>query len=564
MVILPLHLSSLADEQKICRYTVLRIDKCSVTRKLRTSDGAMAAIIIAEADVLDTVAEKIGNPEKVLGSAAGSAIPAPSAPPAPPPAQQQPQQQQQPSFGGSSFMNRVEEAKPAVYGGGGSGAAPIVQPIKDLNPYHNRWTIRARVTQKSAVKTWNKPTSQGRLFSVNLLDESGEIRATAFTQQVDRLYSLFEVGKVYYISNAQVKMARQQFSNVNNQYELTFEDSTTVELCTDNGNVPQEQFNFVALSSLMKFEKGNMVDVLCVLQQVGEATEITPKSGDRKMTKRDLTVVDKSGYQVRTTLWGADATGFELAVPAVVAFKGVRVGDFGGRTLSLPSTGTMTANPDIPEAHMLRGWYDSAGRTMAFQTFDGSGGMGGSGAGGDLRHDAGEVKTMAQVRDENLGGSEEKSDFFTVKGTIAFIRSSSLAYPGCASGDCSKKVTENSSGKWWCEKCQREFAAPAYRYLFSVNVSDYTGQCWLQCFNETGEKLLGCSATEAIRLQGADEAAFAKLIADATFKEFRFRCRARSERFNDNVRVRTSVVGMNAIDYVAEAQRLSALIEAMQ
>ncbi|KAJ2759378.1 Replication factor A protein 1, partial [Coemansia nantahalensis] len=387
MAILPLHLSALTDEQKICRFTLLRVDKCSVTRKMRSNDGAMAAIIIMEAEVLGTVAEKIGNPEKVsFGPAAaaapgaGGAMSAPAvqqhAPPPPPPQQQQPwqqpqQQQQQPMFGGSSFMSRVEEAKPAVYGGGagtGAGPAPILHPIKDLNPYHNRWTIRARVTQKSPIKTWSKPTSQGRLFSVNLLDESGEIRATAFTQQVDRLYPLFEVGKVYLVSNAQVKMARQQFSNVNNQYELTFEDSSTVELCQDAGSVPQEQFNFVPLGSLMKFDKGTVVDVLCALQHVGDVSEITPKSGDRKMIKRDLTVVDRSGYQVRATLWGAEATGFDLPAGAVVAFKGMRVGDFGGRTLSLPSTGTMAANPDIQEAHMLRGWYDSVGRTAAFQT----------------------------------------------------------------------------------------------------------------------------------------------------------------------------------------------------
>ncbi|KAJ2806901.1 Replication factor A protein 1, partial [Coemansia helicoidea] len=131
MAILPLHLSALTDEQKICRFTLLRVDKCSVTRKMRSNDGAMAAIIIMEAEVLGTVAEKIGNPEKVsFGPAtaaapgAGGAMSAPAVqqhappPPPPPPQQQQPwqqpQRQQQPMFGGSSFMSRVEEAKPAV------------------------------------------------------------------------------------------------------------------------------------------------------------------------------------------------------------------------------------------------------------------------------------------------------------------------------------------------------------------------------------------------------------------------------------------------------------------
>ena len=40
----------------------------------------------------------------------------------------------------------------------------------------------------------------------------------------------------------------------------------------------------------------------------------------------------------------------------VIAFKGVKVGDFGGRSLSMFSSATMTVNPEIPEAYSLRGW----------------------------------------------------------------------------------------------------------------------------------------------------------------------------------------------------------------
>ncbi|KAJ1841383.1 Replication factor A protein 1 [Coemansia sp. RSA 2708] len=589
VMVLPVHLTPLVDEQKICRFTVLRVVRYSFTRKAKPNDAPMPFIIVSDAEVVGTATEKLGNPERSgVGAAATSAMAAPAyqqqhqaTPPTPQqvyqqqqatnPApqqayqQQQTYQQQQPSFGGSSFMNRVGETKPSGYGSGGaapvhSGAAPILHPIKDLNPYHNRWTIRARVTQKSGIKSWNKQTSQGRLFSVNLLDDSGEIRATAFTQHVDRLYPMLEAGKVYYISNAQVKMARQQFSTLNNQYELAFDDSTVVEQCAETAGVPQEQYDFVPLANLMRHDKGALVDVLCVVRSADEPVEITPRSGptDRKMVKRDLTVVDKSGFQVRATLWGQDAQEYALPADAVVAFKGVRVGDFGGRTLSLPSTGAMTANPDIPEAHMLRGWYDSAGRGSAFQTYDAGGA--GARAGGEVRTD--QLKTMAQVRDENLGGGEGV-DYFNVKGTVVFIRSTTLAYPACASADCNKKAVEDAmSGQWRCEKCDRSFAAPEYRYIFSVNVSDATGQSWLQCFNEQGEQLLGCPAGEMVRLQQTDEAQFQRRIADATFREFMFRCRAKSETFNDNTRVRISAVGLQPVDYVAEAHRLNKLIEA--
>ncbi|KAJ2158926.1 Replication factor A protein 1 [Coemansia sp. RSA 552] len=567
VMVMPTSMSPLVDRQEVSRFTVLKITRCSFTKKPRPNDAPMSFIIVGDAEVVGTATEKLGRPERTTASAQ-------PAEQKPQPPQPQPQQQQQQfSAGGqsSSFMSRVGESTPSAYaepayGGaaGGSapvhqGAAPILHPIKDLNPYHSKWTIRARVTQKSGIRSWNKPTSQGRLFSVNLLDETGEIRATGFTQVVDRLYPMFEVGKVYYVSNAQVKMARQQFSNVNNQYELTFGDDTQVELCTATAEVPQEQFNFVPLGSLGKFEKGNIVDVLCVVRQVGDVSEFTPKSGaaDRKMTKRDLLVVDKSGYQVRATLWGQEAKDFGVAPETVVAFKGMRVGDFGGRTLSLPSIGTMTPSPDIPEAHMVRGWYDSTGRDTTFQTFDGGAAAMGSGGGG--RQD--EPKTMAQVRDENLGGSTERADFFTVKGTVTFIRSSSLAYPGCASADCQKKVIEDTSGQWACERCAKSFAAPDYRYVFSVNVCDFTGQNWLQCFNETGEQLLGCSANEMVELQRTDEAAFERRVAQATFRDFNFRCKARSETFNEQVRVRYTIMGLQPVDYVAEAQRLSKLIE---
>jgi replication factor A1 len=58
-----------------------------------------------------------------------------------------------------------------------------VHPIKSLNPYQNRWVIRARVTSKSAIREYNNARGPGKLFSVDLIDSSGdEIRATAFNE----------------------------------------------------------------------------------------------------------------------------------------------------------------------------------------------------------------------------------------------------------------------------------------------------------------------------------------------------------------------------------------------
>ena len=62
------------------------------------------------------------------------------------------------------------------------------------------------------------------------------------------------------------------------------------------------------------------------------------------------------------TLWGAEAEGFDGSNHPVVAMKGVKVSDFGGRSLTTQFSTQMTIDPDISEAHQLRGWFENVGK----------------------------------------------------------------------------------------------------------------------------------------------------------------------------------------------------------
>ncbi len=201
-----------------------------------------------------------------------------------------------------------------------------------------------------------------------------------------------------------------------------------------------------------------------------------------------MTVVDESNYQVRLTLWGKSADSFNTQDQPVVAFKGAKVNDYGGRSLSLSSGGSLQINPDIREAHVVKGWFDNMAKLgqLNFQSFANTN------VGSGQKKD--DFKLISQITDEHLGHGE-KPDYLTIRGSIIFIKNENAMYPACPGDDCNKKVTEDGNG-WRCERCSRTWPAPNYRYILPIGVCDHSGHVWLQGFNEIGEQILGRSANE--------------------------------------------------------------------
>lgn len=434
------------------------------------------------------------------------------------PQQQQPQQQQR------SLPSRANNS---------TSSHGNIYPIEALSPYAHRWTIKARCTHKGDIKTWHNKNGEGKLFSVNFLDDSGEIRATGFNDAVDQFYELLQEGQTYYVTApCRVQLAKKQFSNVNNDYELTFEKDTQIEKAEDDEGVPQVRYNFTTLSDLQSVEKDTTIDTIGVLQSVGDVNEIVSKTTSKPFNKRELTLVDNTGFNVRLTIWGNTATTFDAPAESVIAFKGVKVSDFGGRSLSLLSSGSMNIDPDIDEAHKLKGWYDAQGRNDTYQSHANTMGTVGSMSGG--RVDA--LKSIAQVRDENLGMSDTV-DYFSMKSTIIYVKQDNFAYPACLSEGCNKKVVEIDPGEWRCEKCDKTHPKPEYRYIMTLNVSDHTGQIWLNCFDDVGRVIMGMTADELMQIkEEGDDRKLTEAFADANCKTFIWRIRAKMDNFQDQQR----------------------------
>lgn len=124
------------------------------------------------------------------------------------------------------------------------------------------------------------------------------------------------------------------------------------------------------------------------------------------------------------------------------------------------SSSYMTISPDIEEAHLLRGWYDGIGAEKSFQAHSNATSSGGSSFSGFSRN---EMRHLSDVKESQLGMSD-KADFFSVRATVMHIKGESIAYPACRTEGCSKKVTDLGDG-WRCEKCDKSFERPEYRYV---------------------------------------------------------------------------------------------------
>lgn len=387
---------------------------------------------------------------------------------------------------------------------------------------------------------------------MDFCDQSGEIRATAFREQVDKYYDMMKPDCIYMISKCQLKAANKQFSNLKNDYEMTFGNETIIQLCEeeDNTSIPTVQYNFVQIKQIADMEDKSVVDICGVVKDVGEIATIVSKTSNKEFKKRELVVVDQSEASVTLTMWGEDAVNFDGHIQPVIAVKGARLNEFNGsKSLSIGNGAVYKVNPDISEGHQVRGWFDNGGADNVTNFISARVG----GTGGPMST---EWLSFFDVRAKNLGNGD-KPDYFQTKATIQMVRGENSIYKACSTPECNKKVIDEGES-FRCEKCNITSQTYKARYLLNMTISDWTSNRWVTCFNDLVETMMGKTASEvdaewqaAAGQEGANDT-FSKLY----FQSYIFKLRCKVETYGDSQRNKFTAISATPINYKEYNKRL--------
>ena len=455
--------------------------------------------------------------------------------------------------------------------------------IKDLNPYQNKFRIKARVIRKSQLKHWSNSRGEGQVFDIILQDSSGEIKATGilrfftdcfdplrnlnkieaafriltpyfffytgFNEVAEKLYTVFEENKVYILESAQIKpIQNRTYNTTDHNYELTLNNSTKAqeigEACSKD--VPTTLYSFVKISDLSNKQEKEKVDVLGVILEVQDTQDILTRTG-RRTRKREIQIIDSSSCKINVTLWGDKAEHFPTdALYKIFALKGAEISEWQGKSLNCGFTSTYEIDPtNCEEAEVLRAWFEreenyTSTQSLSNKSFGLTSNSGNS-----------ELTTLAEVKESSYANVVADSvKYYTVEASLITIKPDNVMYRACPNESCRRKVTEEplNSGEFKCQKCDKKYPNFAWRYSLQAAIADFTDNHWVTVFEESGSQILGVSADQLAQKKEQNRVEFEKILSDCKYALFELTLKSKLETWNDEKRLQLSVVKALKVD----------------
>ncbi|GFT42272.1 replication protein A 70 kDa DNA-binding subunit [Nephila pilipes] len=428
---------------------------------------------------------------------------------------------------------------------------PIV-PIMNLTPYQNKWIVKARIVYKKNMKNYNNLKGTGNFFSFYLLDDSGEMRVITFNEQAELLHSFLEVGKVYYISNAKIQLAKEN-SPIKNDFEMQFHTGTKVDLASDESNVPKLEFECVPIKLIFSLPKESFVDVIGICCCVFDIKTIVTKT-NKEISVRELLLIDTDKRPITVSLWGPDAEEFISQDNHVILVKRAKITDFKGCSLTVTQDSMLFIDPSVSEASVLRSWFENLGDSVNVKPLHST-----------IFNEFKSLtwKTFADITAIDFEDSD-KTEYYTVKAYVDQVLKEKCMYKSCPFEDCYKKVVDLNNGFYKCTKCDKEYNSFNWVPLLSLNLADFSGNLWVVAFREVAELLIGYEIKTLSKIKEENDDRYLSILSKMHFQSFIFKLRSKMEVFNETNRLKTIVIEAKHVDPVLFTKKLLSDIHRME
>ncbi|EEA06802.1 replication factor-A protein 1, putative [Cryptosporidium muris RN66] len=476
---------------------------------------------------------------------------------------------------GSGAVNMGHIQRSGPYSSGSRGG-PIsrnqdipVYPIKSITSYLHRWRIIGRVISKSDVRTFSSSKSkEGKVFSFEICDAEGsQIRATCFTKAVDKFYEFLKEGEIYSFSKGDVKEANAKFNKTGHGFEIIFNEDADIQSMPEDSRIPKKAYNFVSIADIRNYSKGQSIDILGILWKASPIMTITIKSTGADTQKRELTILDRSGYSIDLTLW-SERTNLDegmLAQNPMIAVKNAIIEEFNGFKLKFGPNTSIEWNPiNIEQADELRQWFQESNNQNSIVSLSANSTGNINSVTNSQRQSIEEIIATA-TSGVNSSDILDGGIWVFTNATIRTIRDNKYFWSSCR--QCKRKVTEiedpnsvsalilpfssengnkvNTGPNYHCPNCQQTIEDPLKKYILSCELIDSTGTLRAVAFAEHGESIMdGLNVDQLESMRNNPEKSTEDIFADKNFSEWVFKLNGRKEVYQDSTILKYRIFGV--------------------
>ena len=446
-----------------------------------------------------------------------------------------------------------------------------VYTLGELNQYSFNWSIIVRIVEKSKIREY-KGQKEGKLFSITMKDKSNnEIKGTFFNTEVDRCYDLLEEGKVYQISGGKVKKANPKFNTTNNDFEITFDSTTTIKELNDDHIIPKKTLQFTKLKDINEMNPGRCINICAIVCTIYDKIEVTTKRMT-KINKRRIEVCDNSNTKIEVILWGDFADNFSYNIGDIFVVKNAQVSDFHGKFLSLSSfSSQIIEDCNLPEISQIRKWWNSLDdKNNYIDNTNQSTVLSLSSYMQQNNDGVNSVTTLPSldcINSRNVLQTDDQSDIFTIDVLVADVTNLKRAfYLACPNEQCHNvSVQQCPDGTYFCKKCNQKIQTPKARFILNIKVADHSGSTYISLLgnDKLGSEIMKMKAEDIQKMEtkNIEEELRYTLLTRSLFEWYTLKVRAKLKTLDHSKKIGLTVLTGAKMNFAQRAKELYNMIQ---